>query len=117
MSDGSQPATQATQEPTKAGATPSATETPIKTDPSTGKELMHIKLYSPFQVYYNQDAFSMSGINDTGPFDILPRHHNFMTLLGESDLIIRSPGGEKKVKIARGVMHVKANKVTVFLDV
>ncbi len=92
-------------------------EEAIKVDPKTGKELMHIKLYSPFQVYFNQDAFSLSGVNETGPFDILPRHHNFMTLLGESELTVRAADGDKRIKIARGVMHVKANKVTVFLDV
>lgn len=78
---------------------------------------LHVKLYSPFQVYYDDDAESVSAENATGPFDILPRHHNFITLLRACDVDIKSSKGDKKIKISRGVMHVHRNKVTVFLDV
>lgn len=83
----------------------------------TKQDVMHVKLYSPFQVYFNDNAFSISGNNETGAFDILPDHHNFMTLLTEGILLIKAPSGELKVKISRGVMHVRNNAVTVFLDV
>ncbi len=82
-----------------------------------GKEVMHVKMYSPFRTYFDDDAFSVSAINRTGPFDILPRHHNFMTLLGEGVVTIRQPEGDKKIKISHAVMHVKKDKVTIFLDV
>lgn len=76
-----------------------------------------IKVYSPYQIYYNEEADSISAENDTGPFDVLPRHHNFITLLNPCELSIRSGEQEKRIKITRGVMHVRSNKVTVFLDV
>ncbi len=82
-----------------------------------GKELMHVKLYSPFRTYYDDDAYSVSAVNRTGPFDILPRHHNFMTLLNDGYITVRSPGGDKKIKISHAIMHVKKDKVTIFLDV
>lgn len=78
---------------------------------------MHVKVYSPFKVYYDDRANSFSAVNDTGPFDILPGHRNFMTLVSPCELIIRSEKGEDKIKIARAVMHVKANDIVVFLDV
>ena len=78
---------------------------------------MHVKVYAPFKTYFNGIANSISAVNDTGPFDILPKHHNFMTLLSTCDIIVRSDRGEEKVTIARGIMHVKANRVIVFLDV
>jgi F0F1-type ATP synthase epsilon subunit len=85
---------------------------------SDGKrEMMRVKLYSPFQTYFNGDAYSISGENKTGPFDILPRHHNFMTLLDAGELSISAPGGDLKIKISRGIMHVKENQTIVFLDV
>lgn len=89
------------------------TQAPANTD----SNLLHLKIYSPFQVYFNDEAYSISGENATGPFDILGQHHNFMTLLKEGELLIKSPKGEKIIKILRGVMHVKNNKVIVFLDV
>jgi F0F1-type ATP synthase epsilon subunit len=78
---------------------------------------MHIKIYAPFKVYFDGQANSISGDNETGPFDILPQHHNFMTLLGSCELIVRTKEDEKKFKITRGIMHVKADEVVVFLDV
>src|SRR5689334_1527271 len=42
---------------------------------------IYVKVYSPYQTFYDGQAISISAENDTGPFDILPRHHNFMTLV------------------------------------
>lgn len=85
-----------------------------------GKPVMRIKVYSPFKVYYDEDSFSISGVNATGPFDILPHHHNFMTLLTPGMLTLRPVNrapAEQKIRISGGLMHVKADKVTVFLDI
>ncbi len=78
---------------------------------------MRVKVYAPFKVYFDGAAQSISAVNDTGPFDILPRHHNFMTLINTGEVIVRSDQGEEKVPIQRGIMHVKADEVVVFLDV
>lgn len=78
---------------------------------------MAIKVYAPFKVYFEGEGTSISAINESGPFDILPHHHNFLCMLLPCELIIRTPYEVKKVKIARALMHVKAEKVTVFVDV
>jgi F0F1-type ATP synthase epsilon subunit len=81
---------------------------------------LNIKLnvYSPFNDYYNGPALSLSAVNATGPFDILPKHHNFISLLEPCDLIVRSPDqAVQRIRISGGLIHVKANDVTVFLDV
>ncbi|HEV7454802.1 MAG TPA: hypothetical protein VGO07_06100 [Candidatus Saccharimonadales bacterium] len=85
-----------------------------------GKLTMHIKVYSPFKTYFNEDGYSLTGENATGPFDVLPHHHNFMTLLGACELIIKpvnTPPEEQRIRISGGLMHVKADQVTVFLDI
>lgn len=83
-----------------------------------GKLSMQVKVYSPFRDYYDGRAFSVSAINDTGPFDILPKHHNFISLLSACDLVIRTvEKGDQKIIISGGIMHVKADRVVVFLDV
>ena len=78
---------------------------------------MHVKIYAPFKVYYDDLAESVSAENDTGPFDILPTHHHFITLLNACDIIIRNKDQEEKVSITRGIMHVRKDEVIVFLDV
>lgn len=82
-----------------------------------GKPVMHLKVYSPFRVYFDDEAFSISGENDTGPFDILPRHHNFLSLLNPCELAVVAPSGVKRIRISGGLMHVKADEVRVFLNV
>lgn len=76
-----------------------------------------VKIYSPFRVYFDGLAKSVSAENDTGPFDILPKHHNFMTLLNAGELTVRTETGVQRYKITRGIMHVKKNAIIVFLDV
>jgi hypothetical protein len=86
----------------------------------SGPPIMRVKVYSPFKVYYDEDSYSISALNATGPFDILPRHHNFMTLLEPCVIEIKpvqSASREQKIRISGGLMHVKADKVTVFLDI
>lgn len=85
--------------------------------PEKGKN-MYVKVYAPFKTYFDGLAESISAINDTGPFDILPGHKNFMTLISPCDIIVRTgPDAEETVRINRGIMHVKADEVIVFLDV
>jgi F0F1-type ATP synthase epsilon subunit len=99
------------------------TEAPATTEPKQtpgiqdGKPVMAVKVYAPFQVYFEGNAYSISAVNATGPFDILPRHHNFLCMLVPCELKIQSPDGEKTVKIHRALMHVKADRVSVFVDV
>ncbi len=78
---------------------------------------MHIKIYSPYKVYFDGDAKSISAESATGPFDVLPKHHNFITLLEPCDAIVRTAKGEETVRISGGVMHVKADDLVIFLDV
>jgi len=76
-----------------------------------------LKIYSPYKVYYEEDAHSVTADNETGPFDVLPGHKSFLTLLKACDVIIRNYRGDQTLKINRGVMHVKSDLVTIFLDV
>lgn len=88
----------------------------------SSKPTMLVKVHSPFRTYFEDNAYSISGVNATGPFDILPHHHNFITLLSPGELSIQTTQQHgqppiQKIRISGGLMHVKADKVTVFLDV
>ena len=82
-----------------------------------GKPTIAVKVYAPFKVYFEGDAFSVSAVNATGPFDVLPQHHNFLCMLVPSTLTIQTPDGPQTIKISRALLHVKANRVVVFMDV
>jgi F0F1-type ATP synthase epsilon subunit len=94
-----------------------AAEAEDKVSSNHDPSMMRVKVYSPYQVYFDDDATSITAVNETGPFDILKGHHRFLTLLVPCELIIAAKAGEEKIKISRGIMYVKADRVTVFLDV
>ncbi len=76
-----------------------------------------VKLFSPFQTYYQGEAVSVSANNEVGPFDILPGHSNFFSLLTEGDILINTGFQEVKVHIPNGVVRVSNNMVTLFVNV
>ena len=97
---------------------PAPTETEQPAVAHNGKPTMAVKVYAPFKVYFEGDARSVSAINATGPFDVLPHHHNFLCMLVPCILTIQAADGTKKdIKISRALMHVKADRVVVFMDV
>lgn len=90
---------------------------PSQTNGTDANAVMRVKIYSPYKVYFDGEAKSISAESATGPFDVLPRHHNFITLLEPCDAIVRTANGEQTVRITGGVMHVKADDLVIFLDV
>lgn len=84
----------------------------------TEKPTMSVKVYAPFEVFFDGVAESVSAVNRVGPFDILPRHRNFLCMLVPCNLSVRTPDGENHTfKIHKALMHVKADRVVVFVDV
>lgn len=118
MSDEQAKSTDATQ---SGSATSTAHEnvtsvTAYDAKPTPG--LLRAKIYTPFKIFYEGDALSVSAINETGSFDVLPTHHNFITMLKPCDVAVETPKKEiKTIPITRGLMHVKDDKLIIFLDV
>ncbi|OGL35838.1 hypothetical protein A3F65_02410 [Candidatus Saccharibacteria bacterium RIFCSPHIGHO2_12_FULL_47_16b] len=82
------------------------------------KNTIWVKIYSPSRVYFDNVALTFSAVNDTGPFDVLPKHKNFMSLLRPCNIRVRKLDNlEFVLPISRGVLHVKQDKITVFLDI
>lgn len=83
-----------------------------------GRRTLRLKVQSPFKTYFDADVASVSAENATGPFDILPGHHRFITILKSGAIKIASPiSGQQKILISGGLMIVKSDEATVFLDV
>ncbi len=79
---------------------------------------MFVKVYAPYKDYFDGLALSVSAVNQTGPFDILPGHHRFLTLLSRGDIVIRQADQQQQtIPINNGIMYVLSDRVTVFLDV
>jgi len=61
---------------------------------------------------------SLSSFNDTGPFDILPYHANFFSIIRNKILINSQEGKRVELVIKdKGVLQVMNNQVTIFLGI
>ena len=97
---------------------PVSTEAEQPAAKPNGKPTMAVKVYAPFKVYFEGDAFSVSAVNATGPFDVLPHHHKFLCMLVPCMLNVQAADGTAQtIKVNRALMHVKADRVVVFMDV
>jgi F0F1-type ATP synthase epsilon subunit len=81
------------------------------------RKRMSVRILSPYQTYYEGEAVSVSASNRTGPFDILPGHINFFSLLTGGTVVLNTGFQRLEFPIARGVVRVSGDMVTLFADV
>ncbi len=68
------------------------------------------------KIFFSGDCFSLSSNNESGDFDILPQHANFISLIKNHIVINKGAKEEKKFIIGNGILIAKCNEVNVFLD-
>lgn len=72
---------------------------------------------APFNVYYEGDATSVSGTNPVGPFDVLPGHADFFSVMSPGEVIIETGAAEPvKFDINNGIITARDNEVMLFLN-
>jgi F0F1-type ATP synthase epsilon subunit len=71
---------------------------------------------SPFQVYYEGPAVAVSATNKVGPFDILPNHADFFSVLSPGDVVIETDKEPVEFQIHNGIITVRGNQVMLFAD-
>lgn len=73
---------------------------------------------APFHVYYEGDAEIVSASNAVGPFDILPGHADFFSVLVPCEVTIqKSTGDPISFEIRSGIMTVRDNHVMLFSNI
>lgn len=78
---------------------------------------LQVKILSPFEVFFEGTANSISATNRTGPFDILANHTNFMALLTPGVVRLETDIGPREFNISRGIIKVASNQVILFANV
>ncbi len=72
---------------------------------------------APFQLYYEGPAKVVSAVNPVGPFDILPGHADFFSVLVPCEIIIEPVEGEViKFDISTGIVTAQENDVNLFVN-
>lgn len=81
------------------------------------RQQLNVIVLSPYETFYEGMANSVSAVNKIGPFDVLPGHINFMSLLSRGAVKLNTPSGERIFKLERGILKVHDNQVKVFVNV
>jgi len=68
-------------------------------------------------ILFQGEAESVSSFNDRGPFDVLPYHANFITLIQNEVRVRQVGGGEEKIPLTSGVLRVRGNEVEVYVGI
>lgn len=82
--------------------------------------ILHVKVISPKETIFDGEALSVSSKNSIGPFDILPEHANFITVIEGNPIMIRTPQKEKEpltFNFPLAIIYNINNKVSIYTDV
>lgn len=68
-------------------------------------------------IVFNEEVKALSSINERGPFDVLPEHANFISIIKENLIIHKKEGSKQEMKIPSGILRVHENRIEVYLEV
>lgn len=76
---------------------------------------LHIRILSPQQLILDTEANSVSSKNLQGPFDILPQHANFLTVIENQPIVVRVPKQKPLTfKFPLAIIYATNNQVNVY---
>lgn len=78
---------------------------------------LNVKVFSPYQTFFQGTASSLSATNKTGPFDVLAGHTNFFSLLPRGQVTVATDFDTITIEIESGILRVRDNAVTLFANV
>ena len=78
---------------------------------------LNLFVRSRTKTYFQGRVKSVSSLNQTGAFDILPMHANFITLITKYLIIDRTLPTEKKIEFDSAVVSAIGGKVDVYVGV
>lgn len=79
---------------------------------------LHVRIVSPKGPIFQGEVLSVSSINSKGPFDILPLHANFVTLIENQPIKIRTPD-KKSVAYTfpLAIVYARTDAVDIYTDI
>ncbi len=79
---------------------------------------INVRISNVADIVWEGEAESISSENSDGPFDILPMHSNFITLVRDKPIVVRQVDGtKKKYNFRQSVIFVNNNSVKIFAEI
>jgi len=78
-------------------------------------QTIHVRIISPQQLILEADVQSVSSKNLDGPFDILPQHANFITMIENQPIIVGIKDQKpQKFEFPMAIILATNNKVDIY---
>ena len=85
--------------------------------PTTIEQILNVVVRDRSGILFEGEADSISSYNDTGDFDIMPFHANFISII-KNKIVLRSKGGMvQTIPLEIGILKVSQNKIEVYLGI
>jgi F0F1-type ATP synthase epsilon subunit len=80
-------------------------------------DTINIIIMSPNEIVWEGSARALSSLNKEGPFDILPNHANFMTLIKDTDVTVLLLDGKntRTFTFEQAVLFFKENTAKIYI--
>jgi F0F1-type ATP synthase epsilon subunit len=82
---------------------------------NSSQETLTVLVRSRTKDYYNGTASVVSSSNKKGPFDILPKHAHFISLIHDGLTIHKTGGAEEHISFSNAILKAKDNIVEVYI--
>ena len=92
------------------------TQKPTTQDEKSAAEKIHVMVRNRTQVIFNDEVKSLTSKNDTGTFDILPEHANFISLISGSLILRKLDGQNQEIPLRNGIIKVKDDAIYCYID-
>ena len=79
--------------------------------------VIHLYIRSKTEKYFQGDVKSVTSVNDSGVFDILPMHANFITLIKDYVILDKGYPSEKKVEFKSAVASLINDSMDVYVGI
>jgi len=76
----------------------------------------HIVIRQHKGVLFNDAVAALSGVNSVGPFDILPHHAHFVSIIREY-VVLHTNQGKKRIDFSKGVLRVFEDTIEIYVGI
>lgn len=78
---------------------------------------LYVSIKSKNKILYDGNVLTLTSKNESGVFDILLLHTNFITLVRDYVIIDKGLPTEQRFDFEKGVLYVIANKVDMYIGI
>ena len=76
---------------------------------------LSVMIRSRETVYFNGPAAAVSSINQKGPFDILPQHAHFISLIQDGAIVRKDDGTQSQIYFSQAILKTNNDRVEIYI--